>query len=278
VLHEVTGKISGTSDSPILDTQVLLANIMGKTRTWILAHPDATLTEEQADLLYKAVERLELGEPLPYVLGQWEFFGLVFTITPDVLIPRPETELLIEYGLTWIRAHPGTRFALDIGTGSGCIAISLAVNAPNLMIVASDISLKALKVAHQNMNRHNVNERIFPVAAQLFPPTQKRYDLVCANLPYIPTERLHTLSIFGKEPNLALDGGELGLKLIEKLLQEAPQYLVEEGLMLVEIDSSQAELMYKLTKRVFPEAKVDIILDLSGKERLVSIQPKANKL
>jgi len=272
ILQEIHTRLTPLSDSPTLDAQVLLAHAIGKTRTWILAHPDAPLSSEQKEYLHQSVNRIELGEPLPYVLGRWEFYGLDFSISPDVLIPRPETEILVDMAKAWFFEHPSMRFAVDIGTGSGCIAISLAVNTPDLVILASDISLPALKVAQQNINQHNVTKRVFPVTSYLFPPTKKRFDLICANLPYIPMKRLHKLEIFGREPDLALDGGTHGLDLIEEFILEAPQYLFEGGIMLLEIDSSQGAIIKDLARGVFPNAIVDVMNDLAGEERLVSIQ------
>ena len=272
VLQEIHARLSPLSDSPTLDAQVLLAHTIGKTRTWIFAHPDAHISNEQKEYLQQSVDRLALGEPLPYVLGRWEFYGLDFTVTPDVLIPRPETEILVDKAKAWLFEHPSMRFAADIGTGSGCMAISLAVHIPDLVILASDISLPALKVTQQNMIQHNVTKQVFPVAADLFPPTQKRFDLICANLPYIPIKRLRKLEIFGREPDLALDGGTHGLDLIEEILHEAPEYLIEGGRMLLEIDSSQGLIIKNIARRVFPDANVDVMNDLTGDERLVSIQ------
>ncbi len=138
------------SETPALDAQVLLAHLSGKNRAWLLAHPEATLSQGQQAALTVAVARLQSGEPLPYILGHWEFYGLDFTINADTLIPRPETELLVEQALAWLRARPGLRTAADIGTGSGCIAVSLAAHIPDLQITATDISTAALKIAQGN--------------------------------------------------------------------------------------------------------------------------------
>jgi release factor glutamine methyltransferase len=245
---------------------------MGKTRAWILAHPEAPLSEEQIEYLQQATNRLEIGEPLPYVLGHWEFYGLDFTVTSDVLIPRPETELLVDQALSWMSEHPGRRFALEIGTGSGCIAISLAVNIPNLVILAIDISHPALRVATQNAIQHKVAEQVLTVAADLFPPTHKRFDLVCANLPYIPTQRFRDSKIYGKEPDLSLDGGAFGLDLIDKMVNQAPKYLIEGGSMFFEIDASQGKIVKNLAEDAFPDANVNVLTDLAGRDRLVYIQ------
>jgi release factor glutamine methyltransferase len=272
VLKDIHTRLAPICDSPSLDSQVLLAHTIGKNRTWILAHPDAHISNEQLEYLQQSVDRVEQGDPLPYVLGSWEFYGLDFSVTPDTLIPRPETEILVDKAKAWLNDHPGMRYAADIGTGSGCIAISLAVNIQDLVILASDISLLALKVAYQNITQLNVTRRVFPIAANLFPPTQKRFNLICANLPYIPGERLNNLEISGREPALSLDGGTQGLDVIEKFICEAPQYLLDSGLILLEIDSSQGLLVKNLARNEFPGSYIEVITDLSGKDRVVSIQ------
>lgn len=272
ILQEIPKRISGASDTPALDTQVLLAHIMGKTRTWILAHPEAPLSKDQEENLHQATKRLELGEPLPYILGHWEFYGLDFTVTSDVLIPRPETEILVDHALTWISERPERRLALDIGTGTGCIAISLAVNTPDLMILASDLSHPALRIATQNAIEHKVAEQVLPVEANLIPATNKRFDLICANLPYIPTKRLRNSKIYGKEPDLSLDGGAIGLDLIDKMVNQAARYLIEGGSMFLEIDAFQGKIVKNLAISAFPNANVNVLADLAGRDRLVCIQ------
>src|SRR5262245_52829956 len=118
-------------ETPVLDAQVLLAHVLGKDRSWVLAHPEATLTPKQETALETAIRKRQAGTPLPYILGQWEFFGLDFEVTPDVLIPRPETELLVETALAWLRTHPQHVYRfVDVGTGSGCIPVALAVHVP----------------------------------------------------------------------------------------------------------------------------------------------------
>ncbi len=154
--------------------------------SWILAHPAALLDEYQLERYETLTRRLESGEPLPYIIGHWEFYGLDFTLSPAVLIPRPETEMLVEHALHWLVEHPARRSILDVGTGSGCIAVSLALNCPDARILASDISLEALLVARQNVLRHGVSDRVQLLQCDLLPPTSLPFDLLCANLPYIP--------------------------------------------------------------------------------------------
>jgi release factor glutamine methyltransferase len=210
------------------------------------------------------------------VLGHWDFYGLDFSMTPDVLIPRPETELLVERALDWLRAHPGRRRVADIGTGSGCIAVSLAANVPDLRVLATDISSLALEVAKANAQKHAVSDRVQFLHADLFnfqPSTFnfQLFDLIAANLPYIPTDRLEILDVARREPRLALDGGADGLKLIGRLLMAAPGALAPGGLCLLEIDAEHGKTACALARAAFPQADVSLIPDLAGLDRLILV-------
>ncbi|MBU0510801.1 MAG: peptide chain release factor N(5)-glutamine methyltransferase [Chloroflexi bacterium] len=266
--------ISNLSATPSLDAQVLLAHITGKPRAWVLAHPEAALDAGQRQALAAALTRLESGEPLPYVLGHWEFYGLDFSIDPAVLIPRPETEVLVETALEWLKAHPRNRHIADVGTGSGCIAVTLAVHVPNLHVTATDISPAALQIARANAHKHHVAERIEFIHADLLdlrlPPSA--FSLIAANLPYIPTETLHDLEIFGREPTLALDGGPDGLNLISRLMHSGPRYLDPGGLLLVEIEASQGSAALTLARKAFLAAKISLHPDLAGLDRLIRVE------
>jgi release factor glutamine methyltransferase len=261
-----------------LDAQTLLAKISGHNRAWLLAHPEATLTPEQAQNLATALDRLETGVPLPYVLGHWEFFGLGFTITADTLIPRPETEMLVEQALDWLRAHPGQRRVADVGTGSGCIAVSLAVHNQDLQVIASDISPAALELAHTNALKHEVRGRVTCLQADLlaYHIPHARFDMICANLPYIPTRTLAQLDILGREPTLALDGGADGLELIRRLLPQAVDSLTPGGLLLLEIEANCGVAAQKLAREFFPEAQIELLTDLAGHDRLIRIETLAD--
>jgi len=261
------------SDLPQLDAQLLLAHVFDKPRTWIAAHGDTHLTDPQIDSAQKDFARLKAGEPLPYILGHWEFFGLDFDITEDVLIPRPETETLVEKAIIWLQNSPARRNIADIGTGCGVIAVSLATHIPNSNILATDISSKALQIAEQNAKKHTVNERIKFIECDLFPaPAQERsIDLLCANLPYIPTSKLEHLPIFGREPTLALDGGADGLDVYRRLLKMAPNWLSPNGIMLLEIEASQGTQALSLAYDSFDNATIQLHQDLTGRDRLLEI-------
>lgn len=309
-LLTIKSRLAPHTATPSLDAQVLLAHLTGHPRAWLLAHPSATLTPPAVQDLEAGLQKLEAGLPLPYLLGEWEFFGLKFNITPDVLIPRPETELLVETALAWLnqkfspqsreddrkdrearfpneRSHPSQNlsalrgenlpepiYVADIGTGSGCIPISLAVHRPDLRLLATDISPAALAIAHQNAQIHQVADHITFLEADLLPPTLQpsTFNLICANLPYIPTATLHTLDVYGREPTLALDGGPDGLTLIRRLLTQAVTHLAPGGLMLLEIEATQGQLASTLARHHFPDAHIQIKPDLAGYDRLLSIQ------
>ncbi|MBP1693455.1 MAG: hemK [Chloroflexi bacterium] len=295
-LKEITDILTSASETPALDAQVLLAYILEKPRAWLLAYPEAEISPKQEKQLLQTVQRLQNGEPLPYILGDWEFFGLDFIVTPAVLIPRPETELLIEQALEWLRSRPSAHIAADIGTGSGCIAVSLAVHAFNLHFLATDLSLAALEIARLNARRHKVADQIDflqadllkplnverltdtnnpltdtnnPLADRIYPPT---FNLITANLPYIPTSTLLDLAVYGREPSQALDGGPDGLGLIRRLLADAPRVLAPGGLLLLEIEYRQGPIAKLLAQNAFPYANVSVIPDLAGHDRLVRIE------
>ena len=287
-----------------LDAQVLLAHITGKPRAWLLAHPELELNPAQEKSLQKALNQLNRNVPLPYVIGHWEFFGLDFLLSPDVLIPRPETEELVEMGLDWLRAS-GKKQVLDVGTGSGCIPIAFAKNARDLNLLGVDISESALSIARQNAHLHgkvhhkgtkdtkfsikNTQREIYKIGTSTlqfiqsdlfsnFPtfkpsnPQPATFNLITANLPYIPSETLKRLAVYRREPTLALDGGTDGLQLIRRLLADAPRHLAPRGLILLEIDSSHGKNALSLARKFFPQAKSELLQDLSQRDRFIRIQ------
>lgn len=268
-------RLAQACETPSLDAQVLVAHLLDKPRAWLLAHPEEALTSAQAEALEAALQRLESGEPLPYLLGHWEFYALDFTITAAVLIPRPETELLVDTALTWLKTHPGPRRAADVGTGSGCIAVSLAHHDRELTVIASDLSRQALWVARQNALKHAVLERVRLVQMDLLTALATRdapLDLLCANLPYIPRNTLAALPVSRWEPRAALDGGEDGLDFIRRLLEQAPARLKPGGLALLEIEAGQGEQAVELAHQAFPLARIQVLPDLAGHPRLLVIE------
>ncbi|MGZ9224037.1 MAG: peptide chain release factor N(5)-glutamine methyltransferase [Anaerolineales bacterium] len=277
LLSDITIHLAQTSDTPALDASVLLAHILNKPRTWVMAHPDLTLTTQQQIQLDDSLARLECGEPFPYVVGHWEFFGMDFDVTPDVLIPRPETELLVEKALAWLQESPVRRTVADVGTGSGIIAISIAAHFPDVRVLATDISHEALQVARKNAVKFDVLNQIDLLQCDLLPrhmdplPTERHFDLICANLPYIPSERLRRLPIYGREPTLALDGGTDGMEVIRRLLDIAPGWLAPNGMILLEIEATRGVRALNLACDMFSEATIHLHQDLVGRDRLLEI-------
>ncbi len=270
-LDDLTSRLAKTSDTPGLDAQVLMASVLRTPRSLVLAHPEARLTPRRLAALDGMAARLEAGEPLPYILGRWEFFNLEFDVTPDVLIPRPETEMLVEKALAWLRLRPDFRRVADVGTGSGCIAIALAANLPDLQVLATDISCAALAVARRNVKKHRLVKRVECFCSDLLPADGRGFDLIVANLPYIPTRTLHGLTVFGREPTLALDGGKDGLDLIRRLLTQVPERLVPGGMLLMEIEATQGSDALSLAFDAFSEAEIHLHKDISGNDRLLEV-------
>ena len=259
-------------EQPYQAALILLAHVLQKTKTWVLAHPETHLNPDQKTQLEALVQRLQAGEPLPYLTGKQAFFGLDFAVSPAVLIPRPETELLVEEALDWLDGHPGATHALDVGTGSGCIAVSLATRKPWLSINATDLSAEALKLAEQNAETNHVRDQIMFEQADLMPAVDQSFDLVCANLPYIPTNKLEEVNTLGFEPTLALDGGVDGLRLIRKLLELLPSRINAPALILLETEATLGAETLALANQTFPRADVRLLPDLAGRDRLVRIE------
>jgi release factor glutamine methyltransferase len=269
-MNDAISSLRDISETPRLEVQVIAAHVLGQSRTWVTSHDDIELDSEQLHELNNNLNRLLTKEPLPYIVGEQEFFGLPFRVNPYVLIPRPETELLVERTIQWLMAHPDRRRGIDIGTGSGCIPISLCKNIPDLTMVASDISGSALEVARQNAQLNGVENRISFKLANLYPSDIEQFDFLCANLPYIPANHLATLDVAKYEPLSALDGGENGFTLIEELLttlQFAPP-----SFMILEMDSSHADIAKQFTDVTYPTSSVNIIKDLADRDRFLVIE------
>lgn len=251
---------------------VVASHCLEQEKSWLLAYPEFQLEEHQAAVITAAWQRLVSGEPLAYILEKQEFFGYTFQVSAEVLIPRPETELLVEKAIEWLTQHPACRRAADLGTGSGCIGIALAKRFPDLQVTATDISPEALHLARMNASAHKVQGQIRFIQADLLKGIGQDFDLVCANLPYIPTHKLAAVNSIGYEPRLALDGGERGLDLIGRLLGQLDGRLCTPSLCLLEIEETQGAQVLTLAKKLLPKDKIKLYQDLAGKDRLVGIE------
>lgn len=261
-----------TIENPHETALVLFAHVLDKPKTWVIAHPEVVLTSEQTRSLDEWVHRILGGEPLPYLLGHQEFYNLEFYVTPDVLIPRPETEKLVHLALKWLRARLHFSHGLDVGTGSGCIPISLLKNFDLLRMTAVDISQPALEVAAVNMKFHKVEDRLLLAQSDLFENVLGSFDLVTANLPYIPTEKIKEVNSLAFEPKLALDGGSDGLMVMRRFLEQVTQHLQPTGLLLLEIESSLGAQTIQLVKSFLPSFTVDLHNDDAGLNRIVTAE------
>lgn len=261
--------LAPVSETPSLDAQVLLADTLGLERSRLLAHPEHPLTADEAARFEGRLARCVDGEPLPYVLGWWEFCGRRFAVGRAALIPRPETELLVEAACAGLRAAPGRPRALELGTGSGCVAVALALEVPAARLTAVDLSAEALRLARRNAVHHGVLDRVDLVQADLAGPLRGTFDLLCANLPYIASAELEGLAAARREPRLALDGGPDGLAVIRRMLRQAPSRLAAGGLVLCEIGAGQGPAALQAARAAFPQAGWSVQSDLAGRDRLL---------
>jgi release factor glutamine methyltransferase len=254
-------------EEPFLEGEILLRHTLGIDRAVLFASLNEELTPIQAELFLQLVERRRLGEPSAYITGHREFFGLDFRVDPRVLIPRPETELLVEKAIDLYRRNKYASIA-DIGTGSGCIVISLARYLTGVHLYAVDISAGALAVAAANSVLHNVQDKITFIEGDLLMPLSGPVDLIVANMPYVRKAEVNAMS----EPVLALDGGIEGLDKISRLCQQAPGKINPGGRLLLEIGQGQANAVKDILHNVFPGGIVDIFNDLAGIARMVSVR------
>ena len=256
---------AGDIEYPHLEGELLLRHALQISRVRLFQELDQELSPEPERLFWKLIQRRLTGEPAAYITGHREFYGLDFQIDPCVLIPRPESELLVENALAIVRE--GT--VVDIGTGCGAIAISLALNLPQVKIYATDVSVAALEVARLNCQRHGVLDRIQLLQGDMLDPLPEPVDLIIANPPYVRQAELSHLIRF--EPRLALDGGADGLDKVRQLCRQAGGYLRPGGSLLMEMGQGQHREVTTLLRRLFPGAKIEVIPDLSGIERVVSL-------
>jgi release factor glutamine methyltransferase len=276
------------SESARLDTELLLGWAVGADRTALLAHPETPVGIDAAAAFEGAVSRREAGEPVAYIRGIKEFYGLAFAVDRRALIPRPETELLVaeaESEVAW-RLTSAPRPAgtpkirvLDAGTGSGAIAIALAIllgrrrMLPEVSIIGADSSPEALSLARENAVAHAVADEVAFAEADLLPASQPPFDLILANLPYIPSGEIDRLPVAASfEPRLALDGGPDGLAVVRRLLAALPAGLTPEGTALLEIGFDQGPTIESSVAEMGPEWSCRIQPDLSGRPRLAHVE------
>ena len=251
----------------------LLAFLLDKDRTFILSHADDPISEEQETLFQEFLDSRALGEPAQYITGRQDFYGLEFEVTPAVLIPRPETELLIEAAIKLVGTEEKVSFC-DVGTGSGCIAITLLTQFPQAHAIAIDVSTEALGIAKRNAARHRVTDRIEFVLSDCFASVpQQTFDLIVSNPPYVAEDAVATLQreVRDFEPRVALTAGADGLDVIRRLVTDAQRYLQHNAHLLFEIGFDQHEAVGNLVDAQVWEL-LDIHQDLQGIPRTVALR------
>ncbi len=270
-------------ESPRLCSEILLAHAMGCQRLMLFTQHELVPGKDVLDAFRANVQQAAEGRPIAHLTGSKEFFSLSFEVSADVLIPRPETEILVERVIHLVR-HGGqpAPTIIDLGTGSGCIAISLAANLPDAKVIATDISEQAITVARRNAERHGVSDRIDFLVGDLLAPWEhssgsRPADIIVSNPPYIAETQVDTLSrtVRAFEPHAALFGGRDGLAVIRRILAEAPRWMVPGGHLLLEIAFDQAERV-----RDLPDAAhwTDLVTyrDGGGHERVVHLRRRAD--
>jgi release factor glutamine methyltransferase len=257
-------------EDALLESELLLRHVLKISQTQLYLDIDRELSPKREKTFRNLIRRRLKGEPTAYITGHREFYGLDFRVNPDVLIPRPESELLVEKALQIARHHSLATIA-EIGTGCGAIAISLAINLPQAKIYATDISAPALKVARANCQKHGVTRRVHLLPGNMLDPLPETVDLIVANLPYIKESELPVYFPVSLEPVLALNGGPDGLDKIRQLCRQLNDKLRPGGYLLLEMGQGQQKAVTTLLSRLFPSAQIEVIPDLSSIDRVVSL-------
>jgi len=278
-LKEAKKKLKEFSDSVSLDAQLLLAHILGVERSHVIAFPEEPITDEQVQAYATLIQRRVNGEPYAYLVEHREFFGRDFIVTPDVLVPRPETEHLLEHAIMMVEGfykNPADVKAIDIGTGSGIIAISFALRFPEATIYATDMSQKALAVAKRNAKLHGVTNIQFMEGSLLEPirDNNLKIDLILANLPYIPSGIVDRLPVSKFEPRMALDGGDDGLAYFEDLFPQVREVGIPPTRLFLEVGSGQSQAVIELARQHLEVILTEVIHDYAGHDRVVRLSVK----
>ena len=257
-----------------LEAEVLLRHVLKIDRATMFRDLDEDVSIEDSGNIASLVKRRTQREPLAYITGAKEFYGLPFVVSEDVLIPRQETELLVDTAIVQAKSLDKSEISIvDVGTGSGAIAVSLALNIPTSSVIAVDISESALTIADDNRRAHGLYSRVKLRRGSLLEPIVEKIDILVSNPPYIRSDKLTSLQEeVLKEPMVALDGGYDGLELIKKLLFQAVDKMSNPSVILFEIDSDQAAEAVKLSQQFFPSAITTVLKDLSNNERAVLLE------
>ena len=262
-------------DSPRLSAELLLSHVLGLKRIELYTQFEKIVTGQQLDLLHGLVKRTSQKEPIPYLVGKTEFYSLELDITPDCMIPRPETELLAERAIEFLRTRSGKQFVCDLCTGSGCIAVVIAQNYPDCQIIATDISDAALTVAARNIEKHRLKDRIKLLCGDLFDPIMPqldadKFDLIVCNPPYVSAAEFEKLdkNVKDYEPKLALFAGDDGLDIYRRIIERVEQFLKPDAVLMLEIGYNQGPTVRELLEQVRIFAEITIEKDIHDSDRI----------
>jgi len=264
-----------------LDAEVLLSHIIMKDRVWLITHRDDELDDKHQRDFADVIQRRTRREPLQHIIGNQEFWGLEFIVSSDVLIPRPETEFIIEAALAIVEDRNTPVRIIDLCTGSGCIAVSLAKELTAARIIATDASEKALAIARENTRRHGVSEHIRFLLGDLFEPLEEldirgQIDIIVSNPPYVQAGDLSTLQpeVRDYEPEMALIAGPGGTEMAKRIIQLAPEYLKKNGALIMEMGLGQAEALTRMVEATGAYGNRELLKDLAGIERVIVVRKK----
>ena len=263
--------LAEVSETAEIEVNAVLCNVLNKNLAWCLGNSDFLLIQDDIKKLDEKFIALMDGIPLAYVLGEIEFFGNHFVINENVLIPRPETELMVETAIAWLNLHGESEKMADVGCGSGAIIISILKNFPDLKGFGIDISREALNITQKNKKYHHIRNLDF-VQMDCLSGIQTKFDLIVANLPYIPEAIVEDLRVSTYEPRIALNGGLDGLDVINQLIEQIPGRLNKPGLALLEIQFDQAAPLIQKMRKLIPEAVISVIKDYSNHDRIIKLE------
>lgn len=268
-------RLDGTVEDPRLEAEVLLRHVLGWDRARFFASLRDHVDEGAASRMDALLWRRAVGEPLAYIVGRREFYGLDFHVDPRVLVPRPETELLVDSVIAYAARRPGDGAIsiCDVGTGSGAIAVALAVHIGEAIVYATDSSVGALEVAALNAGSHGISDRVRLARCDLLDGLPGPVDVIVSNPPYVMSSELATLQReVRREPRAALDGGPDGMAVMRRLFDRAPSYLRPGGFMAVEIDPRQRDAALGMAKAAFGGASVACAEDLACRPRAIVLE------
>lgn len=266
-------------DSPRLTAEMLLSFVLGMQRIELYMHFDKVIEKPKLDKLHSLVKRCIADEPVQYLVGGCEFYSMSFAVCPDCLIPRPETELLVERAIEFLRSRAdlGGQYVCDLCTGNGCIAATVAKSYPNCKVIATDICDKALAVAAKNIAKYRLVEKVKLLEGDLFEPIisqldVKRFDLIVSNPPYVSRAEYENLDAKVKkyEPRLALDGGDDGLDIYRRIISQASEHLKPGGALMLEIGYLQGDAVKKMLEDTDAFGRITIEKDFNNNDRIVT--------